>query len=438
MQVSVESTGALERRMRVDVPEERIESEVKTRLQSLTKTARVDGFRQGKVPVRIIQQRYGQQVRFEVLSEVMQSTYIEAIQAEKLRPAGEPSIEQADLDEADKGLSYTAIFEVYPEVTLNPVDQLELDLPTCEVKDADVDQMVETLQSQQSTFSEVERKAASGDQVNVDFEGYLDDEKFEGGEAQGFDLVLGSNRFIAGFEEGLEGLKAGESTSLNLEFPDPYQNADLAGKPVRFEVKVNTVSEPQLPELDDEFFKRFGVEEGGIEGFKTNIRENMERECEQRVKNQAKTRVFNALYDGNPFDVPQVLVNSETDQLLEQTKQRLAQQGLPAEQLDSLDKDTFVEEAKKRVALGLLMSEIVKANELSADPAKVRTMVEAMAANYEDPNALVQYYYADQSRLADVQSMVLEEEVVSWITEQAKITPDPVTFDTLMNPESAE
>lgn len=438
MQVSVESTGALERRMRVDIPEERIAGEVKTRLQSLTKTAKIDGFRQGKVPVKVIQQRYGQQVRFEVLSEVMRSTYMEAIEAEKLRPAGEPSIEQAEADDSEKGLSYTAVFEVYPEVTINPVEQLELSLPTCEVGDADVEQMVDTLRSQQSTFSETERKAETDDQVNIDFEGYLEDEKFEGGEAEDFDIVIGGKRFIDGFEEGLVGLKAGDNTSLNLEFPEPYQNEDLAGKPVRFEVKVNKVSAPELPELDDEFFKRFGVEEGGVDAFKTNIRDNMERECTQRVKNQAKTRVFNALYDGNPFEVPETLVNSETEQLLEQTKQRLAQQGLPAEQLDSLDKDTFVTEAKKRVALGLLMSEIIKTNEMTADPAQVRTMVESMAANYEDPTALVQYYYADQSRLADVQSMVLEEEVVSWITDKAQVTPDPITFDALMNPESTE
>ncbi len=438
MQVSVESTGALERRMRVDVPEDRIEGEIKNRLQSLTKTARIDGFRRGKVPVKVIQQRYGQQIRLEVLSEVMRETYVEALEAEKLQPAGQPSIEQQERDASDKGLSYTAVFEVYPEVTINPIEKLEISLPTCEVTDADVDKMVENLRSQQSSFKEVDRKAEMGDQVNIDFEGFLGDEKFEGGAAEDFDIVLGSNRFIAGFEEGLVGLKAGEKTSLDLEFPTPYQNQDLAGKAVRFEVTMNKVSEPELPELNDEFFKQFGVEEGGLDAFREKIRENMERECDQRVKNQAKTRVLNALYDANQFDLPQSLVKSETEQLLESSKQRLAQQGLPAEHLDSLDKDTFEEEAKKRVALGLLMSEIIKANEMKADPAKVRTMVETIGASYEDPAALVQYYYADQSRLAEVQSMVLEEEVVNWIMEQAKVTPDPISFDALMNPESAD
>ena len=437
MQVSVESTGALERRMRVDVPEDRIEGEIKTRLQSLTRTARIDGFRQGKVPVKVIQQRYGQQVRLEVLSEVMRNTYVEALEAEKLRPASEPSIEQQEGDVSDEGLSYTAVFEVYPDVSLTPVEKLTVDLPTCEIVEADVDKMIENLRSQQSNWKETDRKAAMGDQVNLDFEGFLNDEKFDGGEAKGFDIELGSNRFIAGFEEGLVSLKAGESKSLDLEFPTPYQNEELAGKAVRFDVTLNKVSEPELPELDDEFFKRFGVEEGGMDAFRVNIRENMGRECEQRVKNQAKLRVLTALYDGNPFELPQSLVESETDQLLESSKQRLVQQGLPPEQLDSLDKNTFTDEAKKRVALGLLMSEIIKSEDLKADPAKVRTMVEAMAGSYDDPAALVQYYYADQSRLAEVQSMVLEEEVVSWILEQAQVTPDPVTFDALMNPESA-
>ena len=437
MQVSVESTGALERRMRVEVPEDRIEDEIKKRLQSLTRTIKMDGFRKGKVPMNVIQQRHGQQVRFEVLGEVMQSTYVEALDAEKLRPAGEPSIEQEG-ESSDKGLSYTAVFEIYPEVTINPVSKIAVDLPTCEVVDADVDKMVETLRSQQSTFKETKRKAAMGDQLNLDFEGFLNNEKFDGGEAKGFDIELGSNRFIAGFEEGLVGLKAGESKSLDLEFPTPYQNQDLAGKAVRFDVVVNTVSEPELPELDDEFFKRYGVEEGGLDALKKNIRENMEKECDQRVKNQAKSRVLDALFDGNPFDLPQILINGETEQLMESAKQRLTQQGLPPEQLDSLDKDTFVDEAKKRVALGLLMSEIIKTNEMTADPAKVRTMVESIGANYEDPAAFVQYYYADQSRLAEIQSMVLEEEVVSWILDQAKVTPEPVAFDVLMNPESAE
>ncbi len=438
MQVSVESTGALERRMRVDVPENRIEDEVKKRLQSLTKTIKIDGFRQGKVPLKVIQQRHGQQVRFEVLGEVMRDTYVEALGAEKLRPAGEPSIEQDEGSNSDKGLSYTATFEIYPEVMLNPVSDIVVDLPTCKVVDADVDKMVETLQTQQATFKETDRKAVMGDQLNLDFEGFLNNEKFDGGEAKGFDIELGSKRFIEGFEDGLVGLKAGENKSLDLKFPTPYQNKELEGKAVRFDVVINTVSEQELPELNDEFFKRFGVEEGGLDALKKNIRENMERECEQRVKNQAKSRVLDALYNGNPFNLPQSLINGETEQLMESAKQRLTQQGMPPEQLDSLDKDTFVDEAKKRVALGLLISEIIKTNEMTADPAKVRTMVESIGANYEDPAAFVQFYYADQSRLAEMQSMVLEEEVVSWIMDQAKVTPEPITFDVLMNPESAE
>ncbi|MFK8067046.1 MAG: trigger factor [Gammaproteobacteria bacterium] len=438
MQVSVESTGALERRMRVDVPEDKIEGEIKNRLQSLMKTVRIDGFRQGKVPPKVVQQRYGKQIRLEVLGEIMRKTYAEALEAEKLTPAGEPSIEHHDEEGSDQGLSYTAVFDVFPEVKLNPLDQIKISLPTCDVVEADVDKMIESLRKQQSNWKEVNRKAAKGDQVNLDFAGFIENEKFEGGEAEAFDIELGSKRFIAGFEEGLVGLKAGESTSLNLEFPTPYQNSDLAGKAVRFDVSVNKVSEADLPELDDDFFQKYGVAEGGIEAFKQTIRENIERESEQRVNNQAKTQILNALHDSNPIELPQSLVSSEAEQLMETSKQRLAQQGLPAEQLDSLDKETFVDEAKKRVALGLLMSEIIKSNDMKADPGKVRTMIEAMATGYEDPTALVQWYYADQSRLADIQNRVLEEEVVNWITEQVQTVYEPVTFDVLMNPENVE
>ncbi len=438
MQVSVESTGALERRMRVDVPEVQIEGEIKKRLQSLTKTVRIDGFRQGKVPAKVVQQRYGKQVRLEVLGEIMRKTYAEALDAEQLTPAGEPSIEHHEDDGSDHGLSYTAVFDIFPKIVLNPLDKIKVNVSSCEVVDADVDKMIETLRAQQANWKEVDRKAATGDQVNLDFAGFIENEKFEGGEAQGFDLELGSKQFIVGFEEGLVGLKANESASLELEFPTPYQNADLAGKAVRFDVTLNKVSEVELPELDEEFFQKYGVTEGGLDAFKQNIRENVERESEQRVKNQAKTRILNALYDGNPIELPQTLVNSETEQLLESSKQRLAQQGLPAEQLDSLDKGTFVDEAKKRVALGLLMSEIIKSNDMKAEPNKVRTMINMMAASYEDPAALMQWYYADKTRLADIQNRVLEEEVVNWITEQVQTVYEPVTFDELMNPENVE
>lgn len=436
MQVSVESTGTLERRMRVDVPEDRIEGEIRNRLQSITRTARIDGFRRGKVPVKIVQQRFGEQVRLEVLGEVMRDTYREALRSEKLNPASEPSIEQHD--EAGKGLSFTATFEVYPEVSINPVELLQVNVPTSQVTDIDVDKMVETLRTQQSEWKVVERAAAMGDQLKINFKGYINDKKFEGGEAEGFDIKLGSGRLIKGFEEGLIGTKTGDQISLNLEFPTSYPNEELAGKAVRFDVSVTQVSEPELPELNDEFFKRFGVQTGGLESFRASIRENMERECNQRVKNQAKIRVLTALYDANPLELPKSILESESQQLFESSKQRFQQQGIPAAQLDSMNKEVFEDEARRRVALGLLMSEIIKANELKTDPAKVRTMVETIAASYEDSASVVQWYYADKERIAEIQTMVLEEEVVNWILERAQITPDPITFDALMNPETVE
>jgi trigger factor len=436
MQVSVESTGALERTMRVDIPEERIEGEVKTRLQSLTKNARIDGFRQGKVPVKIVQQRYGQQVRLEVMGEVMRESYFEALRAEELQPAGEPKIEQ-DNDQ-ESGLSFTAIFEVYPEVTINDVAALNISAPSCQLDDADVDKMVETLREQQSEFKAVDRTAQMGDQLTLDFDGFVDGEAFEGGKAENFTIKLGSNRLITGFEEGLVDHKAGDSVSLDLAFPDPYHNEELAGKPVRFDIQVKEVAEPELPELNEEFFKRFGIEEGGVDEFKTSIRENMQRESEQRVKAKAKTNVLNALFDANPIELPNTMVQAEAKQLMESAKQRMVGQGMPADQLDGMNHSVFEDEAKRRVALGLLISEIIKQNEMKADPADVRAMVENIAANYQDTASVVQYYYGDESRLAEVQSMVLEQQVVDWVLDKATVTPESLSFDALMNPQSEE
>lgn len=436
MQVSVESTGALERTMRVEIPEERIEGEVKTRLQSLTKNAKVDGFRKGKVPVKIIQQRYGQQVRLEVMGEVMRESYFEALRSENLTPAGEPSIEQ-DNEKTD-GLTYIAKFEVYPEVSINDVADLTISGVECEVSDADVDKMVDTLREQQSEFKPVERAAEMGDQLTLDFDGYVDDEAFEGGKAENFQIKLGSNRLIAGFEDGLVGQKAGDSLSLDLAFPEPYHNEELSGKPVRFDIQVKEVAEAVLPEMDDEFFKRFGIEEGGVENFKTNIRENMEREAEQRVKSRVKTAVMNALHDANPVELPNAMVSAEAAQLMESAKQRLTSQGMPADQLDSMNQSVFEDEAKRRVALGLLISEIIKQNEIKAEPAKVREMVENIAANYQDAASVTQYYYSDESRMAEIQSMVLEQEVVDMVLDKAKLTTETLSFDALMNPQNEE
>jgi trigger factor len=437
MQVSIENTGSLERRMTVDVPEDRIASEVHNRLQSMRQKTRLDGFRPGKVPLKVIEQRFGARVRAEVVSDVLRTTFYEAAAQEQLRPAGSPSIEPLR-SEPGAGLSYTAIFEIYPEVALGPLAELEVGRPEAAVTDADVDKMVETLRKQHSTWERVEREAAMGDRVTIDFKGSVNGEHFAGGEAQGFELELGSGRFIEGFEQGLVGAKAGDRRTVDVTFPEDYRNEDLAGKPASFEVTVQEVAESRLPELDAELFSQFGVTDGGLEAFRAEVRKNMERELEEALRNRSKQRVLDALYAANPLELPKALVESEAQHLLDEMRQNLMRQGASRESLGALEPPMFEDQARRRVALGLLLSECIKQGGLKAEPEKVRARVTALAAGYEDPDAVVRWYYEEPQRLKDFETLVLEDEVIDWVLGQAKVQGEPTTFDDLMNPRQTD
>jgi len=434
MQVSVENTGPLEKRLRVEVPEEKIAGEVQNRLQSLSRTTKIQGFRPGKAPYKIIQKRYGSRVRQEVISEVVQSTFYEALAKEKLHPASNPAINPEEPAEGQgAGFAYTATFEIFPEVKVAPVEKLEIEKPVCEVTNEDVDRMIEIIRKQKRTQKAVDRPAKEGDVVTVDFRGSINGEPFEGGEASDFQLELGSNRFIPGFEEGLVGTSAGDEKTLNLTFPKDYHHEDFAGKDAEFAVKVKAVNEQVLPELDEELFRSMGVTEGGLEEFRNAVRKNMEREVEQSLQSRTKNAVLDALHKANKLELPETPVKNEAENIRQQYQSSLQMRGLNPDDIPEQDPAMFNDQAEKRVALQLLISDIVKENDIKADPSRVRGLIENAAAGYEDPAEVINWYYGDRKRLAEVEALAIEDEVVKWLLDKAKVTEKPIIFDDLMN-----
>mgnify|MGYP003645846650 FL=1 len=430
MQVSVETTSGLERRMTIGVPADRIESEVNKRLQQTAQRAKVDGFRPGKVPMSVIRKRYGASAHQEVIGEVIQSTFYEAIMQEKLTPAGAPNVEPKSMEEG-KDFEYTATFEVYPEITLAEFDGIKVERLESEVTDADLDTMLETLRKQNTRFETVERAAQNDDQLTIDFVGKVDGEAFQGGTADDSNIVLGSGRMIPGFEEGLVGAKADDSLTLNVTFPEDYQNLDLAGKAAEFDVTVKAVAEPALPELNEEFFAQFGVSEGGIEGFRAEVRKNMERELNQAIKTKVKAQVMDGLLETNTVDVPKALVANEIDRLREQAVQQFGGSNIQASQLPA---ELFEEQAKRRVSLGLVVAEVVKKNDIKPDNDRVRTMIEELAAAYQEPEQVINWYYQNEQQLGEIQSVVLEEQVVDTVLQKAQVTDKKVAYEEAVKP----
>lgn len=430
MQVSVETVSNLQRRMTVQVPAERIEQEVDRRLKSLMKRVRIDGFRPGKVPLKVVQQRYGAGVFQEVVGEVMQRTYQEAIAQERLQPAGGPSIEPRTM-EPGKELEYVATFEVFPEVALADLTQVTVERPRVEIADADVDKVIETLRRQRKTFVSVDRPARHGDQVIVDFDGSLDGEPFEGGKAEASPVELGEGRMLAAFEEQLTGLRPGEEKTIDVSFPEDYPAKNLAGRTAQFAIKVREVKEPALPAVDEDFARSFGIEEGGVEKLREEVRANMTREVEQTVAGRVKGQVMDALYKAHELDLPEALIQEEIDRLRQQAQARFGDQL----QARNLPADLFAEEARRRVALGLIIRELVRAKDLSVDPEKVQAALDRMAAGYEDPKQVINYYRTNSQAMSGLEAMVLEDEVVDWVVAQGKSTEKSMSFDELMNPQ---
>lgn len=434
MQVSIETTTGLERRMTIGVPAAEIENAVAARLAEAAKTVKINGFRKGKIPMSVIKNRFGQGVRQEVLGDVMSRAYYAAVNEQKVKPAGQPRIEPKSLDEG-KDLEFVATFEVYPEITLADFSAIKADKLVADVTDKDVDTMIDNLRQQRQNWEEVKRQAKNGDMVTIDFTGTIDGEEFQGGSAKGTNLVLGSDRMIPGFEKGLLKSKAGDEVSLELSFPEDYRNKDLAGKAVTFKVAVNKVSAAVLPELNDEFFAAFGVTEGGLEGFRKEVASNMERELRKASKNRLKTTVMDLLLEQNQLEVPKALVGAEINVLRQQALQQF---GAGAKNLDPslLPDELFREQAEKRVKLGLILGEVIKQRSMRAEPAKVREAVEDIAATYESPEEVINWYYSNKDQLDAVESAVLEDQVFDVIFEQAKLKEVKVSYEELTRPKA--
>lgn len=418
--------------MTIAVPSEQVDTAVTARLKEAAKSVNLNGFRKGKVPFKVVKSKFGPGVRQEVVGELMSQTYYQAINQESLKPAGQPKIEATKLEEGED-LEFTAVFEVYPEINLPDFTAIEVEKLSAEVGDDDVNEMITTLRQQRQTWESVDRPAATGDTVNIDYLGRLDGEEFEGGKASGSNLLLGSQRMIAGFEAGIEGKSAGDTFTLQLQFPAEYHSADLAGKDVEFDLTINSVSEQVLPEVDEEFYKSFGVEDGGEEAFREEITANMKREVTTASRNKLKNNIMDALVDAVDLAVPEALMVAEIQQLRQQAMQQMG--GGQNIDPNMLPDELFKEQANRRVVLGLVLGEVIQQQKLQADPTKVRESVEELASTYESPEEVINWYYGNQEQLASIESGVVEDQVFDHIISEAQVVDKLLSYKEVIKPE---
>ena len=428
MQVSVESTGKLERRMQVQVPAERVSQEIAARLKNISRTARLNGFRPGKAPLKVIRQQFGSQIHREVIGELLQSSYAEAVTQNQLAPAGSPRIEPQSMDEG-QDLKYVATFEVFPEVVLQPMESLEVDKVTAEVTESDIDAMIERLRKQQMKYSAVTRAAANGDKVTIDFEGAIDGVTFAGGKGENITIVLGEGRMLPELEQGLIGAAPGEKRDVTVNFPPDYRATELAGKQAIFATEVKSVEEPVLPEMDEEFCKSFGVTEGGLPKLREDVAANMRRELEQALRNRNKAAVMEKLYTANPTEVPNVLIEGQIRDMQVEAMRRAGTK----DAAQAPPREPFVEPARRRVALGLLLNDVIRKQNLVVDRARVNERLDEMVSAYGDAEAMKRAYMQNAEAMRQVESLALEDQAVDWILEHAKVREVKSTFKELMN-----
>lgn len=434
MQVSIETTSGLERRLTVEVPAAEVEDAVSERIEKAAKTVRLNGFRPGRVPVRVVRQRFGSAIRQEVIGETLSRTFQDAVSREGVRPAGPPRIDPMR-DEPGEDLAYTAVFEVYPEVRLADLAALEIVKPVASVSGADVDAMIERLREQRASWDEVERPVALGDRARIDYRGTRGGEVVEGGSAEGAELVLGSGRMIPGFEDAVVGMSAGDSKTVTLTFPEDYQEESLRGAEVEFEITLQAVEEKHLPEVDAEFLKAFGIEDGNMEGFRSEVQRNMERELNTALRSKLKNRTLEQLLASHEVELPQALVAEETKVV---RRQMVAQFGGGASFDESmLPDDLFADQARRRVKLGLIVAEIVKSAEIRVDEARVRERLTEIAAGYEDPEQVMRYYLSNEEALNALQGSVMEDQVVDHLLAGAKVVEEPLGYEAALKPDPA-
>ncbi len=432
MQANLERLSELERRLSVTLPVSDIASEVESRLKRLTRTVKMQGFRPGKVPLKVVARQYGPQVRQEVLGDAMQKSFGDAVREQNLRVAGYPRFEPKPLNEQSAEFQYIAVFEVYPEVSVGDLSQAAISRPVFEVGEAEVDKTIEIMRKQRAVFDAVDRPAQTGDRVTIDFRGTLDGAEYPGSSAKGHAVVLGENRMLPDFEAQVIGLKRGESRAFDLRFPDDYHGKDVAGKTAQFEVTVGEVAAPRLPEVDAEFAKVLGVEAGDIATMRAEVRLNLEREVKARLKNRVKDQVMQALLDSTRIEAPKGLVQLEIQRMEAAARQDLAQRGVRVKEGTALPVEMFEAPAQRRVNLGLILAELVKIHGLYAKPEQVRALVEEQAQSYERPEEVIRWFYAAPERLRDIESAVMEENVVARVLSIARLQDQAVNFDELM------
>lgn len=431
MQVSIESLEGLQRKMTVQVPADKITTAIDLKLKQLSKTVKLDGFRPGKVPSSVVKQKFGGQIRQEVIGDVIESSYRDALVQEKVRPAGMPDIQPIDGDDKE-GMAYSATFEVYPEIDSIELEAIEIEKQVADISDEDIDNMLNKLLEQRKEWDEVDRAALDGDQVMVDFEGKIDGEVFEGGAGKDMEVEIGAGRMLKEFEEGLVGLKKGEENTVDVNFPEDYHGKDVAGKTAQFTLKANKVSEAKLPELNEELVKSFGVESGNLEEFKKDVKQNMEKELAQKLKTTLKNTVMAGLLDKNQVSAPSALVDEEIKNLKMQMAQNMGQDASKMD-LDSFPDDLYREEGTKRVQLGLLVGELIKIEKIELDKSRFNSALQDMAASYEQPQQVIEHYTKNNDARASLEGMVLEDQVVDHILDKAKVSEKPSNFEELMN-----
>jgi len=432
MQANLETLGNLQRKLNIVVPMAEIDVEVESRLKRLSRTVKLAGFRPGKVPFKVVAQQFGPQVRQEVLGDTLQKSFGDAVNEQNLRVAGYPKFDAAPPGDGAAEFSYSATFEVYPEVVVGDVAKAKVKRAKLEVGEADVDKTLEIMRKQRVSYDTVERAAGDGDRVTMDYVGTIDGVEFAGGKAEGQSIVLGEGRFLPDFEKALPGLKAGEGKSFEVKFPDDYAGKEVAGKTAVFKVEVKAVAAPKLPEIDAEFAKSLGVADGDIAKMRAEVRGNLEREVTARVKARTKERVMDALTEVTQIEVPKALVEMEIERLQQMARQDLAARGIPVGDNVPLPAEMFEKNAQRRVTLGLILAEVVRAQNLAAKPEQVKAAVEEQAQSYERPEEVVKWFYSSPDRLRDIEGMVLEENVVAWVLANAQVEDEAVSFDELM------
>ena len=424
-------TNALERRLDLLVAIEELEKDIDQRLKRIGKNFKMPGFRPGKVPANIVKQQYGEQAHFDALNEALERAFGEAAKSQELRVAGNPRIEPKTT-ESTTHLEFSAVFEVYPDVKLGDLSSVEIERPVLEVGAAEIDSTMTVLRKQRVRYEPVDRGAAKDDRVTIDFLGKKDGEPFAGGQAKDYPFVLGAGSMLADFENAIYGLKAGESKTFEMTFPADYLSKEIAGQTVSFEITVKEVREPILPEIDPDFAKELGVEDGDVEKMRAEIETNLKREVSKRLQAKVKDQVMEALLKTNPIDVPNALLEMEIQRLMQSARQDMEQRGGAKMKDFPMQREWFVDQAKRRVSLGLILSEIVKVNKLQAQPDQIKKIVEDSAQSYEHPEEVIRWYYAQPQRLQEVEGVAIEDNVVAWALSASKVVEKPIAFDELM------